>query len=203
MIVSRERLQKGHFTRMAASSTAMNSPRRLAVNMLRLLAIIEKAPTGFNRNSMQRLRVQIDILHRMRPSVALPDGLDMENVDRRVDTILELERSVRVAQRQREEVKPLLSELESRTPDQLLIAHAQASAAPANEGSDEDDMRMALLTPKGAPSRKKIHTKSDKAPNSGSVSMQALRIESISKMNKQLQSGMHDIRNSAMKVCES
>ncbi len=192
------------FVQMAATSTAMNNPRHLAVNMLRLLAVIEKTPAGYNCNSIQRLREQIDVLHRMRPTVALPDGLDMENVDRRIDAILELERIAKLAQHQCGEVEPSLSESKSRT-DQVSSSHTQAaaSAAPANEGSDEEDMRMALLTPKGAPSRKKIQDKSGKAPNGGSVSMQVLRIESISKMNKQLQSGMHDIRNSAIKVCSS
>ena len=69
--------------------------------------------------------------------------------------------------------------------------------------NEEDDMRSALLTPKGAPSRKKVvKFKSDKPIIGGSVSMQILRSESITKMNNQLKNVMQDIKNTATKVRE-
>jgi hypothetical protein len=175
----------------------MNNPRHLAVNLLRLLAVIERCPAACNRNSVQRLREQIDALHRTKLSVALPEGLDLESIDQRIDAIIELERTLG-QQHQQGEIES--SSFDVRPLDQVLNSHAPPQAASAISGNDEDDMRLALLTPKGAPSRKKTHAKADSAVNGKSVSMQVLRIESISKMNKQLLNGMQDIRNSAIKV---
>ena len=175
----------------------MNNPRHLAVNLLRLLAVIERCPAACNRNSVQRLREQIDALHRTKLSVALPEGLDLESIDQRIDAIIELERTLG-QQHQQGEIES--SSFDVRPLNQLLNSHAPPKAASAMPGNDEDDMRLALLTPKGAPSRKKTRAKADSAVNGKSVSMQVLRIESISKMNKQLLNGMQDIRNSAIKV---
>jgi hypothetical protein len=184
---------------VAFMSVSMNNPRHLAINLLRLLAVIERCPAACNRNSVQRLREHIDALHRTKLSVALPEGLDLESIDQRIDAILELERRSKLGQQHQQ------GEIESssfvvRPSDQVLNSHAPPPAASAMPGNDEDDMRLALLTPKGAPSRKKTRAKADSAVNGKSVSMQVLRIESISKMNKQLLNGMQDIHNSAIKV---
>ncbi len=178
---------------------SIDHPRFLTVNMLRLLACIEKNPLELNGNSMQRLREQIDALHRMKLTVALPNGLDLDSVDRRVDAILELGRSTKVAQHQ-------IGEIESPSfpPRSLGEGFSSFSAAEATEMPDnnENGMRLALLTPKGAPSRKKmVKLKHETSLNGGSVSMQILRSESITKMNNELKNVMRDIQTTATKVC--
>ena len=187
---------------MAVSSTSLNNPRHLAVNMLRLLACIERSPLSCNVNSVQRLREQIDSLHQMKPTVAFPDGLDLDSVDRRVEAIMELGRSARLVPHQRVEVDSASSELPSLSVDEALSSFTPVAAS-AILDTDENDMRLALLTPKGAPSRKRmVKFKPEKPPLSGgSVSMQNLRSESITKMNNQLKNVMRDIQNTATKVC--
>jgi hypothetical protein len=184
---------------MAAPSMSIDHPRFLTVNMLRLLACIEKNPLELNGNSMQRLREQIDALHRMKLTAALPDGLDLDSVDRRVDAILELGRSTKLAQHQ-------IGEIESPSfPPRSLgegLSSCSPAAATAMPDNNENGMRLALLTPKGAPSRKKmVKLKHETSLNGGSVSMQILRSESITKMNDELKNIMRDIQTTATKVC--
>jgi hypothetical protein len=180
---------------MAVSSMSLNNPRHVAVNMLRLLACIERSPLAFNHISMQRLREQIDALHQMKPTVAFPDGLDLDSVDRRVEAIMELGRSAKSVPHQRVE------EESSRSVDEASSSFTSVAAS-AVLGNDEYDMRLALLTPKGAPSRRRMAKfKPEKPPVGGSVSMQNLRSESITKMNNQLKNVMRDIQNTATKVC--
>ncbi len=177
----------------------MSNPHHLAVNVLRLLAIIERCPTQYNRSSLQRLKEQIDALHRMKLSLTpLTEELDLESVDRRVDAAIKLEKASNLEKLQGD-VPSLTFESHPRSSDHLLSSHTAVTVS-AMPGNDEDDMRLALLTPKGALCRKKPHVKINSALNGKSVSMQVLRIESISKMNKQLLHGMQDIRNSAIKV---
>jgi hypothetical protein len=183
---------------MAARSTSTINPSHLVVNMLRLLDVIEKAPVAINSNSLQRLREQIDALHRMKLIVALPDALDLDNVDRRVDAIIEAGRRAQLAQHLPKDLESSSVELPSRSLNQALSSSTPEAASLVPDHV-EDDMRLALLTPKGAPSRKKINIKADK--NNANVSMQVLRIENIAKMNKQVKNGMQDILNTAKKVC--
>ena len=177
----------------------MSNPHHLAVNVLRLLAIIERCPAKYNRNSFPKLREQIDALHRIKLTLALPQGFDLESVDRRVDAVMELEKGSRLAQHQPGEVRAVPFALYPGSPVHLLDSHPPALVS-AMQSNNEDGLRLALLTPKGAPSRKKSHAKADGTLKGKSVSMQALHIDSISKMNKQLLNGMQDIRNSAIKV---
>ena len=192
---------------MATESTSISNPHththihHLVVNMLRLLARIETSPFALNRNSLQRLREQIDTLHRIKLTVALPDGLDLDSVDRRVVAVMELEQSARLAHQRGENESPPLG-LPPRSLDKVVISGMPVAASGISE-NEEDDMRSALLTPKGAPSRKKVAKfKSDKPIIGGSVSMQILRSESITKMNNQLKNVMQDIKNTATKVRE-
>ena len=187
---------------MATESTSISNPRHLAVNMLRLLARIETSPLALNRNSLQRLREQIDALHQIKLTVALPDGLDLDSVDRRVYAVMELEQSARLAHQRGENESPPLG-LPPRSLDKVVVISGTLAAASGISENEEDDMRSALLTPKGAPSRKKVAKfKSDKPIIGGSVSMQILRSESITKMNNQLKNVMQDIKNTATKVRE-
>jgi hypothetical protein len=186
---------------MSARSMSIEHPRFLTVNMLRLLACIEKNPLESNGNSMQRLREQIDALHRMKLTAALPDGLDLDSVDRRVDAILELGRSTKLAQHQ-------IGEIESPScpPGSLgevfsSFSSCSPAAATAMPDNNESGMRLALLTPKGAPSRKKMVKFKHETSQGGSVSMQILRSESITKMNNELKNVMRDIQTTATKVC--
>jgi hypothetical protein len=142
------------------------------------------------------------MLHRMKLKVALPTGFDMDSVDRRVEAILDLARTARLPlHHERKEGDLRSSEVQFvQSADQAPSSKTTAASASLVTGNDENDMRMELLTPKAAVSRKKSPGNADSSVNGGNVSMQVLRIESISKMNKQLQNGMQDIRNSAFKV---